>query len=506
MRKLCWVLLLPVLSIWPAPASAAPTSPVPEASSQDIDDGPLVMRIRQSGSVVIYTHDDLTKKDTTVQPSQAGRAALVAENDDFAGGVRRVDGIDLRFDPTVSKSCFLSSHGACAAEILGPLFPPQAPAVKRRFDAYVTWIATRTPGLVKAAQEPVCQQYARQRSLALLLGTGAQAFPSVYDPKARETLAFALDTLANELTSRPATAYLHSSYATICRLTKSPDDPEYLTLYMVVDGLSAWRRMAASAGSIDPYVRAAWRAAKTAGYEKYEEFLIGAGNASLANGLGQYLSFATNAQRAGIGALPLESTTLALQKLFDSQILTAGSTCGRYSLTYGSWVHSLARPSSRACTQNLGYHRLVVIGLLEAWIRLRPAACATAPVRGVCGRMPGALAAALAWLVDLQDPASGAIFDRAPGSSDDAPRITSNGTGVDVAYRIVAALRAAGWNASSRVRISGDGRSLALHEIEQRLFDALNADVPDNSGLGGYLAYRIQMLASAGSREQPRTQ
>src|SRR5262249_40957397 len=120
------------------------------------------------------------------------------------------------------------------------------------------------------------------------------------------------------------------------------------------------------------------------------------------NAFTQYLMIAVPAQRAGVAAIQA-FTANGVAEIFGIQATSsANANCLGFSQTYGGWYHNV---SSSDCGQKMGYHYLVTAGLLRLWeFLLDASACNSSTWQSTCAKMPTNIAAALAWIFNVQDP------------------------------------------------------------------------------------------------------
>jgi hypothetical protein len=158
----------------------------------------------------------------------------------------------------------------------------------------------------------------------------------------------------------------------------------------------------------------------------------------------------------------------------------AQATCSGSRQVFGGWRHS-----ARDCVQDLGYHGLIVDGLLDlyAWHK------DTRTCSRVCPVLVKTLERALAWLINVQDPSSHKFHGAAPGTSS-TPQNFRNAAGIIYVSRIMPALIVhAGYRPSNSIQLNFNASRVSLGDVDTRLAAAVAAEAQDLSFLGDYLSY-----------------
>ena len=145
-------------------------------------------------------------------------------------------------------------------------------------------------------------------------------------------------------------------------------------------------------------------------------------------------------------------------------------------MVYGGWPHALGSdwpdPAGSGCIQWVGYHLIIVDGLLDLHGFLRLARACPQPAGGywtfACDNLPSNMLAALAWINNIQQP-SGKIPAFAQSSTsillsslvDDD--VTDFGTAMY--YRLFSYLHAQGFRDTTPVKVAYDGSTRPLSTI-----------------------------------------
>ncbi len=449
-----------------------------------------------SGTKYIYYHDPIVGLDFLAETKKAGKAFSYNNTDnDFQAGNRVLWGAGLTYNPAVNPNCFMQ-NGVCVATIIGPLFETTYPGLQNKFDGFVSLMSSAFPSAISAAAGPKdCTQYTDQRTLASYVSYSADAYRFTYTSAARDQLATKTETAVNALIAVPPLNYIHSTYETCYGA------PEFQTLAAVMGALADWKdENPASALKINTYLKSAAAALQKPYSTKAATSPITVMRTAVANKIptpnvfGQYLTYASEAQEAGAILLQTDFTAQGITILNQVQALSSTQTlCGAsIKQTYGGWYHT----KTTDCSQNMGYHGLIVEGVLDLYslLKLRGYCTSSTYWAPVCTKTPSILLPALAWIINVQNPTTKLFAGRAPGSSTLDPGL-ANSAGISIASEILEFLfKEKKVTMATAIKISFGGSAITVSQINDRLTLAVNGGAPDLMYyVGPFLSYRTSL-------------
>lgn len=460
----------------------------------DMSGNPFFIRMEQTigtliaGKVYIYYHDPQTSIDHL--EDFGGTKISASNNPYYASGMRVLWGAPLYYD---GNAC-LESSSTCVATVVGPVFSPDVPALRGQFDTFLQSVSINVLRGIQEAGPATSTQYLAERSLANTLRDAARAYPYVYTTEMKTNLTTLLQSASQALMSKTAEHYIHSSYTIVYGTTA-----EFQTLSSVVKGLAEWKRVYPSAAlAINAYFASVSPSLTANGYENLLKIRNGSGVfISYPNAFGQYFTTTVALDQTGIAALNDSLARDAILFLRDTQtVQTAQSMCfGTKVQVYGGWPHEGFPSTGDNCTQNMGYHNLIVSGLLSLndLITDTNGACRNG-WENTCSLIKTQLKNALAWILNVQDPSTYIIFDRAPGSSASTPTPWGTVTGISAAARILSALHKGGSSSQERLQTGFNGSTLSLDEAHGRIIKAIQSPFPGTPlFIGSYLDYSTSL-------------
>lgn len=474
---------------------------------------PFVIMMRQtagsllSGEPYIFYHDSESATDGLLQfKTKSKYAKYPNPNTTFDQGTVLLWGARTTFD---GRNC-LMQNSVCVATVT-PLFDGSSPEIRRKFESYPAlnknelsrWLQTVKDG----ATSPTPPPFGSVRSLADALRYGSNAYAIAYRPADRLFYESYLRDAATALMAIPPSKHIRSTYNNY-HITGAS---EYITLPTVLEALITWRNaFPADTALVNNYVSNSWKELQkltsneaTPNFSTFWKRLIeGPKQLSAPNGFGLYL---VSASALDALSVPIDTTwvTPGVIYLMDHQTTKqTQTTCSSRDLAqiYGGWAHdSDAAPdgSDDNCAQKMGYHGFITRGLVALHDRLtQTGACTGGAWSSVCQNLPRSIAAALAWVVNNQDPVSQGLWDIAPGSQlppphTGQPTLWGSGVGIDVAMVALISLRTHGYTDSSTIPVSYDGATRTITEIEQKLEQtALSSSFPGAPiFVGNYVKY-----------------
>lgn len=459
----------------------------------------------KAGKIYLYWRDTSAKIDHLSDFSPGGTINSTPYSD--TPGTVLLWGAAYQYQ-TQNSSCLMRNND-CEVNLLGPLFRQDLPGMQKRFEYYVNSLSSTirqqisqstgesSINLKACPTEPsLILRYPAIRNLALSLQNGARVFPFIYNTTTRHQVYQSLNSAAATLRSIGAYALLHSDY----NACYSSGGIEAQTLFMTLQALSDWAQTQSNASVNRSFMDAAWAEIKSSNL--LAVFKNGVSqDVPVPNSFAQYLYTATALQLAGIDALQSDFTALGIQKLFSAQELSTSSRCLSSALpgTYGGWFHV----REIDCAQKVGYHLFIVDSLLLLHSYLKTPAGDSPYWSQAKANIPYNLAAAMAWILNVQDSSTGGIWDQAPGTTEAQITLWGTASGIRTASRIDRMLRQNGFAGHSKIKVDASGstqdldslsaltRKAVLYDIGSKLYpdyfgDYLKSDLQQRLGFEGF--------------------
>jgi hypothetical protein len=436
-----------------------------------------------AGKLYLLFHDSAGQSDHLSSVNEYGAiAAYSNSNASWSQGTVNAWGSPYSFQVVGSQACLVDAGGSCAAVVLGRFDPAELPSLHTTASASSrNYAATLRASIAQLntgngvatcpGNSSIVLYYQLHRGVADFLNNGARLLPFTYRADDYQALRSALEDTATGLMNSFPGNFGWTTYS------QCFGAQEYETAVETAGALYELYKLNGNP-TIRNYILAEWSDVSpqfiTDGYGILNSGIYG----YAVNGLAQYLKLASITQTLGVDALQGSFTITELAWIFYAQALDDAGTrtsCGGFAwaTTYGGWVHALGSSWSTYavnsdCQQTVGYHRLIVDGLLELHAFLRLANACPQPPGGywayACDNLPSNLLASLAWLADIQ-PADGSTPVLAPNSGPAVAGDTSY-YATRMFYRLFSYLPAVGFSDATTVQYWFGGYTLPLSTIK----------------------------------------